>query len=330
MTAYDIIGDVHGAADKLHGLLDVLGYRVVRGVHRHPGRTAVFVGDLMDRGPDQVEVVRTVRAMHESGAALVVLGNHEFNALSYATPDPGRPGGYARTHAGRRGAHNAAQHRAYLDQVGEGSDLHRSHLAWFRTLPFRLDLGGLRVAHACWHAPSLAVLDAWVPQGTPIPDTFVLEANRPGTEAFAAVEVVLKGPELALPPDLAWRDPEGTVRHTARLRWWDAAAVTARAVASIPSNATTPDGRPYPDLPDVPVPGADAFRYGDDVPVFFGHYWFTDSPAPAADHAVCVDYSAVRPGYSLVAYRWDGGSSLSPDRFVAFPTRPAPVDVPVS
>jgi len=46
------------------GLLDVLGYRVVDGAHSHPDRTAVFVGDLMDRGPRQVEVVRIVRAMH--------------------------------------------------------------------------------------------------------------------------------------------------------------------------------------------------------------------------------------------------------------------------
>ncbi len=326
MTAYDIIGDIHGAADKLAGLLDALGYRIVGGAHRHPGRTAVFVGDLMDRGPGQVEVVRTVRAMHDAGSALVVLGNHEFNAVSYATPDPHRPGGYARTHAGRRGAHNAAQHRAYLDQVVEGSDLHRSHLDWFRTLPLHLDLGGLRVVHACWHAPSLAVLDSLVPRGTPLTDAFVLEANRPGSEAFAAIEVVLKGPELGLPPALAWRDPEGTVRRTARLRWWDGTADTARAMASIPSNATSPGGGPYPGLPAVPVLDADGFRYRDDVPVFFGHYWFTGRPAPAADRAVCVDYSAVRPGYPLVAYRWDGEERPAVDRFVSFPGGRTPVD----
>jgi len=319
VTAYDIIGDVHGSAEKLHGLLDVLGYRVVDGAHRQPGRTAVFVGDLVDRGPGQVEVVRTVRAMHDAGSALMVLGNHEFNAVAYATPDPGNPGDYARTRAGRRGAHNTRLHRAYLDQVGEGSALHRSHLDWFRTLPLHLDLGGLRVAHACWHPDSLAVLDTWVPPGTSLGDEFVVEASRRGTEAFDAVDVVLKGPELRLPPELAWVDPEGTVRHAARLRWWDDGATTARSAGLIPGNATAVDGSAYPGLPDVPVAEAEAYRYRDDVPVFFGHYWFTGAPAPAAGRAVCVDYSAARDGCSLVAYRWDGEDVPSADRFVAFP-----------
>jgi len=324
MAGYDIIGDLHGSAGKLVGLLDLLGYEVVDGAHRHPDRRAVFVGDLMDRGDDQVEVVRIVRAMHEAGSALVVLGNHEFNALAYATPDPCAPGDFARTHAGRRGAHNTRQHRSYLDQVVEGSELHRSHLDWFRTLPFHLELDGLRVAHACWHPASLAVLDSRVAPGSPLTDAFVVEATTRGSEVFDAVEVVLKGPELRLPAELAWVDPEGTVRHAARLRWWDEDAVTVREVAMIPPGSRTPDGGLHPGLPDTTSVEAEPFRYRDDVPVFFGHYWFVGTPAPAAARAVCVDYSAVRPGFSLVAYRWDGEAAPTADRFVAFPGPPQP------
>jgi hypothetical protein len=321
MTAYDVIGDVHGSADKLVGLLDLLGYRLVDGAHRHPDRTAVFVGDLMDRGTGQVESVRIVQAMHAAGSALVVLGNHEFNAISYATPDPAAPGDFARTHAGRHGEHNTHLHRAYLDQVVEGSALHRSHLEWFRTLPLYLDLGAIRVAHACWHPASLAVLDKWTVPGTPLSDAFIVEANTRGTEAFDAVEVVLKGPELRLPPELAWRDPEGTIRHAARLRWWDDTATTEAQVAMIPGNVTRPDGSPHPGLPDSPSDGVGDFRYQDPVPVFFGHYWFTGTPAPAASSAVCVDYSAVREGFPLVAYRWDGEAVPTADRFVSFSHR---------
>ena len=319
MPAYDVIGDVHGSADKLLGLLATLGYDVVDGAHRHPTRTAVFVGDLIDRGADQVEVVRLVRAMHGAGSARVVLGNHEFNAVAWATPRPGSGGDSLRTHRGPRGAHNRRQHAAYLDQVGEGSELHRDHVAWFRTLPLWLDLGGLRVVHACWHPASLAVLDKWVTPGAPLSDAFLLAACTRGTEAYEAVDVVLKGPELHLGPDRAWRDPEGTVRHGARLRWWDDTAVTERSVAMIPSGTLTPDGAPYPPLDDTHSAEADAFRYRDPVTVCFGHYWFTGTPAPAAVHAVCVDYSAARDGYSLVAYRWDGEERPSADRFVAFP-----------
>jgi len=279
---------------------------------------AVFVGDLMDRGDSQVEVVRIVRAMHGAGSALVVMGNHEFNAISWATPNPRVPGDFMRSHEGRRGEHNRMQHRAYLDQVVEGSALHREHIEWFRTLPLYLELDGVRIAHACWHPDSLAVLDAWVAPGTPLSDAFVIEANTRGTDAFDAVEVVLKGPEVRLPAELAWRDPEGTVRHAARLRWWDEAATTLRAMAMIPPGSESPDGSPHPGLPDESSDEADAYRYRDPVPVFFGHYWFQGAPVPAASHAVCIDYSAVRDGCPLAAYRWDGDGPLEAADFLTY------------
>ena len=84
VTNYDVIGDIQGHFDKLIGLLSRMGYSEVGGVWRHPERTAVFVGDLIDRGPRQVGVVDLVRGMVEAGAAHCVMGNHEFNALAYS------------------------------------------------------------------------------------------------------------------------------------------------------------------------------------------------------------------------------------------------------
>ncbi|MFF3904798.1 polynucleotide kinase-phosphatase [Streptomyces sp. NPDC001848] len=71
---FDIIGDVHGCSSELEALLGKLGY--VDGVHPE-GRTAVFVGDLVDRGPDSPGVLRRVMSMVKSGDALCVPGNHE-------------------------------------------------------------------------------------------------------------------------------------------------------------------------------------------------------------------------------------------------------------
>lgn len=71
---FDIIGDIHGCASELETLLGKLGY--VDGVHAE-GRTAVFVGDLVDRGPDTPGVLRRVMSMVGSGNALCVPGNHE-------------------------------------------------------------------------------------------------------------------------------------------------------------------------------------------------------------------------------------------------------------
>ncbi|WP_406151713.1 polynucleotide kinase-phosphatase [Streptomyces sp. NBC_01012] len=71
---FDIIGDIHGCRSELDTLLAKLGYK--DGVHPE-GRTAVFVGDLVDRGPDSPGVLRRVMSMVESGDALCVPGNHE-------------------------------------------------------------------------------------------------------------------------------------------------------------------------------------------------------------------------------------------------------------
>jgi polynucleotide kinase-phosphatase len=81
---FDIIGDVHGCRAELAELLTALGYELSRDDlnrpegARHPaGRTAVFVGDLVDRGPDTPGVLRLVMGMVAAGTALCVSGNHE-------------------------------------------------------------------------------------------------------------------------------------------------------------------------------------------------------------------------------------------------------------
>ncbi len=80
---FDLIGDVHGCFDELLALLERLGYRVERGAEdryavSHPeGRRAVFLGDLVDRGPNVPGVLRLTMGMVESGAGLCLPGNHE-------------------------------------------------------------------------------------------------------------------------------------------------------------------------------------------------------------------------------------------------------------
>ena len=143
MEAFDIIGDVHGQAGKLLGLMELLGYRRTDGVWSHPERKAIFVGDLIDRGPRQLETIGIVRPMVESDSALCVLGNHEFNAIAWATPHPEEPAEHLRS---RKRPNNRLQHRAFLAEV-EGTPLHDDLIGWFKTLPLWLDLGAIRVVH---------------------------------------------------------------------------------------------------------------------------------------------------------------------------------------
>jgi protein phosphatase len=79
---FDIIGDVHGCADELEVLLGELGYTVSWDgknvtVTAPEGRRAIFIGDLVDRGPRSPDVLRIARHMVEAGTALAVIGNHD-------------------------------------------------------------------------------------------------------------------------------------------------------------------------------------------------------------------------------------------------------------
>ncbi len=83
---FDIIGDVHGCFDELTELLRRLGYVVTTDGDQHDitapdGRKALFLGDLVDRGPGVVAVLRLVMAMVKSGAALCVPGNHDMKLV---------------------------------------------------------------------------------------------------------------------------------------------------------------------------------------------------------------------------------------------------------
>ncbi|MYW96652.1 polynucleotide kinase-phosphatase [Amycolatopsis rubida] len=84
---FDIVGDIHGCRVELEALLAELGYAVERDDEgraagaRHPERRAVFVGDLVDRGPDTPGVLRLVMGMVRAGNAFCVTGNHEHKLL---------------------------------------------------------------------------------------------------------------------------------------------------------------------------------------------------------------------------------------------------------
>ncbi|WP_337191738.1 metallophosphoesterase [Nocardioides flavescens] len=134
---YDLVGDVHGCAGELDALLTRLGWRWEGEGAAHPeGRVAVFVGDLVDRGPDTPGVLRRVMAMVEAGTALCVQGNHEAKLLRALD------GAKVQTRHGLQ---------VSLDQLALESEGFRSRVrAFVAGLPWRLllDDGRLVVTHA--------------------------------------------------------------------------------------------------------------------------------------------------------------------------------------
>ncbi|MCU1644005.1 MAG: Protein-serine/threonine phosphatase [Nocardia sp.] len=140
---FDVIGDVHGCRSELETLLGELGYVLRRdeagqavGASHPEGRTAVFVGDLVDRGPDTPGVLRLVMGMVGSGNALCVTGNHEFKLV--------------RALDGRKVkvAHGLAESMAQLG--AESEEFRKTAQEFMRGLVshYVLDGGKLVVAHA--------------------------------------------------------------------------------------------------------------------------------------------------------------------------------------
>ena len=216
--SYDLIGDIHGHSEPLVELLHKLGYLKSNGVFRHADRQVIFLGDFIDRGPDQRGVIEIVRPMIDQGTALSVMGNHEFNAIAYFTDDPDAPGEFLREHSPK----HKKQHQAFLDAY-QGSPDHVELIDWFRTLPLWLELPGLRVVHACWDKDLMRDLKVCFPSiNDYLDDDLLVKASRKGRNEYEAIETLLKGKEVQLPKGHSFLDKDGHPRHAVRVRWFDA------------------------------------------------------------------------------------------------------------
>ena len=299
---WDVIGDVHGRCGALRALLARLGYAETDGVFRHPVRRALFIGDLVDRGPDVGGVLRIVRAMVAAGAARAILGNHEYNVLC-RRHDLARGGQVARP----RCRMNPQKTREMAPTM-TALDAEPRFEAWLLGLPVWLEVGGARFIHAYWGARVMATL-----RGRPtLRECGWDDGAFPQSELGRAVDRVLKGPEIDLPADLCVVDRHGTPRSNARVAWWKprpkGVSFNDVLVAPLDQLVDRPLGddqfdtyEPYP--PDAP-------------PVFIGHYGFDGPPGLLASNVACVDYGHHNGGDAGIGvYRWTGERRLSGQGF---------------
>lgn len=294
---FDLIGDIHGCALTLEALLAKLGYEQFEGCYQHSDRQVIFLGDFIDRGPFQRRTLDVVRAMVEKGSALAVMGNHEFNSLAFHQADG--KGGFLRPHNTK----NIERHKVFTDaypDMAERTDV----MDWFKTLPMFLDLGQLRVVHAAWLPDMVAKVRGWAPDGL-LTDELLAAASDPEREEFVAVENLLKGWETELPEGESFQDKDGHWRSRVRTRWfgeWPTSLQDA-ALGPVKRDAEFVVERRelYPD---------------SEPPVFVGHYWLKGAPRLWTQNVCCLDYSVAKEDGHLVAYRWDGESDLSPEKFV--------------
>ena len=299
----DIIGDIHGHADELVELLNKLGYEKEDGVYRHSSRKVLFVGDYIDRGPKIKETLEIIRAMVDSGNAIALMGNHEYNALCFHFQET--EGGHLRKHLIK----NIIQHYETLKQFQNKQKEYEEYLEWFKTLPLFYETETFRAVHACWDDDNIEYLRKTLIDGR-LTDHLLLQSVKKGTHLNKAIEETLKGREMKMPPGLFFADKDGTERNEIRIKWWENPAEMTYKSISI---------EPLDNLPELPIDIANLnttnFYSVEDKKVFFGHYWLKGEPSLYKQNICCLDYSVAKQG-KLVAYRLDNENVLEANKFV--------------
>ena len=306
---YDLIGDIHGHADELKELLTKLEYEHQDGTWSHKSRMVIFLGDYIDRGPKQRESVAIVRSMVETGNALAIMGNHEFNAIGFSTLSSDGIS-FLRPHSDN----NLKQHGRFLEEFPLGSPEYKDAIAWFKTLPMFLEKPEFRSVHACYDLRKLQVIRKYFGPDFLLVDDYLEHAFTRGSDLYIAIETCLKGIEIDLPEGVSYLDKDGIERSNVRCNWWDPERNTFKEVALISDEAVRST------LSDKELPAGTILKYDNLKPVLFGHYWrVSNKPRKLTDHSACLDYSVANKDISngkLVAYRLDAENKLNDNNFV--------------
>ncbi len=238
----DIIGDAHGEIDALRELLARLGCDVAR---RAVERPIVFIGDLVDRGPDSVAVVLLVQQLVEAGVAQVVLGNHELNLLA---TDAKEGNGWFLHREPADSWHDGKVHVPFVSREAGAGERERIG-AFLRAMPVALESPQLRVVHAAWSPPAIEAasrapsLDAFMNPlpvdlpplslddaptreartnpDVPVPVHRELAARQVAEQNSQPIKVLTSGLERPIAPGMAPRWLSGKWRLLERDPWWD-------------------------------------------------------------------------------------------------------------
>ena len=292
MTNYDIIGDIHGHADALEQLLQKMGYRRHQGIYQNPSRKVVFLGDFIDRGPKIRESLHIVKDMVDAGFAHAIMGNHEYNAVCFATPNKQVGGFYREYHFDK-----IKQHFKTLEQFHAFPEEWTAFLTWFKHLPMYLEFDNCKVVHAYWNDNHIAWLKKnYHPTEEGLNHEFLANCYQEKLPGFKPVEETLKGPEQPLPSEKYMLDKDGTIRDKCRLKWWAIDQSTmGLGVMDCPE-----------ELQNEPMPVDSSLGiFTSNKPVFFGHYSLKTKVEIVNKWAICLDYSVAKEG-KLVAARLSG------------------------
>jgi hypothetical protein len=299
----DLIGDIHGHADKLEELLLKLGYAKKNGAYSHLERKVLFVGDYIDRGPKIRETLEIVKSMVDSENATALMGNHEYNALCFHFQET--EGGHLRKHLIK----NIIQHYETLKQFQNRQREYEGYLDWFKTLPLYYETESFRAVHACWDNKNIDFLRKTLVNDR-LTDELIYQSVKVGSALNEAIDETLKGKEMKLPDGLYFNDKDGTRRTDIRIKWWENPSEMTYKTISV---------EPIENLPEEPIQVSELksndYYKSNDKKVFFGHYWLKGEPSLNKENICCLDYSVAKGG-KLVAYRLNEEAILDNENLI--------------
>ncbi len=274
-----IIGDVHGELEALLALLGHLGVDIDKCTSP---RKLVFLGDLVDRGPDSPGVVALVRRLVDAGLAQVVLGNHELNLLRDEKK------------AGNWWFHGQPDPR-YASRLLTDASERQEIVTFFDSLPLALERHDLLVVHAC-----------------PEPLAEVTDGNPGQLYADAEFAILAGYDEVALARARsgekrlkAMKTPEPMDEELSASADLDVAKQMRNPVKVVTSGTEAPAGKVFQDAGDQ-CRVVRRTRWWDawaDKPTIVGHYWREKvrqpndelfagiEPFAWSNNMFCVDYS---------------------------------------
>lgn len=304
---YDLIGDIHGCGLTLIDLLEQMGYSKRNGVYQHPKRKVVFLGDIVDRGPNIRLACHIVRDMVEAGHADIVMGNHEYNVVTYLSEAPaGMRQPFLRPHTPR----NNFIVEQTLEQFANYPQEFNEMLDWFLTIPLFREYEHFRVVHACWDHQ---MIDEYLRRygSNQISKEMLPESVQTDSFLYQFLDRMLRGTSLKLPDGRSMTAKDGMVRQFFRTKFWAGDPQRYNDVIFQPD--------PLPEDLQHALLSEDEKEqllfYGpDEKPLFIGHYWMSGLPEPIVPNIACLDYSAVKYG-RLVAYRMDTERHLQKGKF---------------
>lgn len=320
---YDIIGDVHGYLSELEQLLRLMDYSVKRGVWSHPTRKAIFVGDFVSRGPNSRAVISLIRKMVNSGSGYVVLGNHELNAICYFTYNSkGSP--IRRPSLAVVEELDAIQMQYEVDLVEGNKAKFKDDIKWLRTLPFFLDFGEFRVAHAYWDDESIAVASEAHEDGR-LRKSYLRKLIDKHTPESIAIAKLTRGIEFLLPHDLIIKCNKGIKRGSFRVKWWQSMEGKSFKETNFGNKFQLPDLTIPQEFfdPDSVYYQQPFTIYNSKLPILFvGHYCLGGGANQFPTHNICCVDSCVASGGFLSAYRYDMGDlKLIPSKMISVPVK---------